>query len=71
MVINILTSKTDQGITQAIIDLTHSIGMKVVVEGVEDEHMFNMLRDMGADYIQGYYISRPVPVFEFQKFLRK
>jgi len=71
LVINILTNETDQGITQAIIDLTHSIGMKVVVEGVEDEHMFNMLRDMGADYIQGYYISKPVPVFEFQKFLRK
>ena len=65
LVINILTSKTDQGIAQAIIDLAHSIDMKVVVEGVEDEHMFNMLRDMGADFIQGYYISRPVPVFEF------
>jgi len=71
LVINILTSKTDQGIAQAIIDLAHSIGMQVVVEGVEDEHMFNMLRDMGADFIQGYFISRPVPVFEFQKFLRK
>jgi len=71
LVINILTSKTDEGITQAIIDLAHSIGMQVVVEGVEDEHMFNMLRDMGADFIQGYFISRPVPVFEFQKFLRK
>ena len=71
LVINILTSKTDQGITKSIIDLAHSIGMKVVVEGVEDEHMFNMLRDIGADYIQGYYISKPVPVFEFQKFLRK
>jgi polar amino acid transport system substrate-binding protein len=71
LVINILTSKTDQGITQAIIDLAHSIGMKVVVEGVEDEHMFNMLRDMGTDFIQGYFISRPVPVFEFQNFLRK
>ncbi|NPA60616.1 MAG: sensor domain-containing phosphodiesterase [Epsilonproteobacteria bacterium] len=70
LVINILTSKTDQGITKSIIDLAHSIGMKVVVEGVEDEHMFNMLRDIGADYIQGYYISKPVPVFEFQKFLR-
>jgi len=45
--------------------------MKVVVEGVEDEHMFNMLRDMGTDFIQGYFISRPVPVFEFQNFLRK
>jgi len=70
LVINILTSKTDQGITKSIIDLAHSIGMKVVVEGVEDEHMFNMLRDIGADYIQGYYISKPVPVFEFQEFLR-
>ena len=71
LVINILTSKTDQGITKSIIDLAHSIGMKVVVEGVEDEHMFKMLRDIGADYIQGFYISKPVPVFEFQEFLRK
>jgi len=70
LVINILTSSKDQGITKAIIDLAHSIGMKVVVEGVEDEHMFNKLRDMGADYIQGYYISKPIPVFEFQEFLR-
>ena len=71
LVINVLTSKTDQGIAKSIIDLAHSIGMQVVVEGIEDEHMFGMLRDMGADFIQGYYISRPVPVFEFQEFLRR
>jgi len=71
LVDNILTSKTDQGITKSIIDLAHSIGLKVTVEGIEDEFMLNMLRDMGADYIQGFYISKPVPVFEFQKFLRK
>jgi len=70
LVANILVSEKDQGITKSIIDLAHSIGMKVVVEGVENEYVFDMLRDIGADYIQGYYISKPVPVFEFQKFLR-
>jgi EAL domain-containing protein (putative c-di-GMP-specific phosphodiesterase class I) len=70
-VINILTNKIDQGIVQAIIDLAHSIGMQVIVEGIENEQMLNMLRDMGTDFVQGFYISEPVPVFEFQNFLRK
>lgn len=37
------------------------INLKVVAEGIEDEEMMNMLISMGADYLQGYYFSRPVP----------
>jgi len=66
----ILTNQQDQRIVKAIIDLGHQIGMKVIVEGIENKRMFTLLSEYGADYLQGYYISKPLPVFEFQKLLR-
>ena len=38
-----------------------NIGLRVVAEGVEDQEMADMIADMGADYIQGFFYSRPVP----------
>jgi polar amino acid transport system substrate-binding protein len=70
LVMNIVNSKEDQRIVKAMIELGHNLGMEIVVEGIEDEKMFNMMVDFGSDYIQGYYFSRPLPVFEFQKLLR-
>jgi len=70
LVINIINSEEDQRIVKAMIELGHNLGMKIVVEGIEDEEMFNMMVDFGGDYIQGYYFSKPLPVFEFQKLLR-
>lgn len=37
------------------------INLKVVTEGIEDPEMMRMVTDMGADYLQGYYFSKPVP----------
>lgn len=71
LVDNILTHKEDQRIVKAMIDLGHSLGMKIVIEGIENQPMVNILREYGCDYMQGYHFSRPVPVFEFQEFLRK
>jgi polar amino acid transport system substrate-binding protein len=70
LIINILDNEEDQRIVKAIIELGHNLGMNIVVEGVEDKKMFKMIGDFGSDYIQGYYFSRPLPVFEFQKLLR-
>ncbi len=70
LVINIVNSEEDQRIVKAMIELGHNLGMEIVVEGIEDEKMFNMMVEFGSDYIQGYYFSRPLPVFEFQKLLR-
>ena len=70
LIINMLESEEDQRIVKAIIELGHNLGMNIVVEGVEDKKMFKMIGDFGGDYIQGYYFSRPLPVFEFQKLLR-
>lgn len=66
----ILTNEEDQRIVKAMIELGHTLGMKVVVEGVENKKMVDILASYGCDYMQGYYFAKPLPVFEFQKFLR-
>ena len=44
-----------------VINLTHDLGKKMVIEGVEEEWQFERLKEFGADVIQGYYFSRPLP----------
>ena len=66
----ILTNEEDQRIVKAIIELAHTLGMKIVVEGIENQKMVNMIESYGCDYMQGYHFSKPLPVFEFQKLLR-
>ena len=66
----ILTSEEDQRIVKAMIELGHNLGMKVVVEGIENKKMVDLLVSYGCDYMQGYYFAKPLPVFEFQKSLR-
>ena len=44
---------------------------KILVEGVEDERALKRFMDIGCDYIQGYYFSKPIPENEFTEFVRK
>lgn len=43
------------------IGMFKDINLKIVTEGIEDQEMMKMVVDMGADYLQGYYFSKPVP----------
>ena len=49
---------------QAIITMSHALGMKVVAEGVETNAQVEYLKAVGCDYIQGYYYSKPLPLKE-------
>jgi EAL domain-containing protein (putative c-di-GMP-specific phosphodiesterase class I) len=62
-------SHQDQCIVQSTISLGHQLGFSVVAEGVENKESLTLLRDMGCDYAQGYYLSRPLPALEFEKWL--
>ncbi len=53
-------------IVEMIIKLGHSLGMTLVAEGIETEEDVRLLTSMGADLLQGYYFSRPIPKLEFQ-----
>jgi PAS domain S-box-containing protein/diguanylate cyclase (GGDEF)-like protein len=52
-------------LVSTIINLTHSLNLKVVAEGVETEEQSRLLRLLGCDEMQGYLFSRPVPAEEF------
>lgn len=51
----------DRAIATAVVTLGHSLGMCVIAEGVETEQQIEILRNMGCDEIQGYYLGRPMP----------
>jgi EAL domain-containing protein (putative c-di-GMP-specific phosphodiesterase class I) len=67
-------SPTDPGavtIVTSTIELGHSMGLKVVAEGVEDAAAWNLLRRLGCDFAQGYLISPPLAPAQVEGFVRQ
>ena len=60
-VMNMANDKKDESIVKAAIDLAHTLGLKIVAEGVEDEKTMDLLSNMHCDYVQGFYVSKPMP----------
>ena len=57
-------------IVEAVLSMAHTLGLRVVAEGVETAAQLNTLRQGGCDIIQGYFFSRPVPSAAAAGFLR-
>lgn len=56
-------------IVKAVIEIGRSFGLEVVAEGIETDSQLNCLRDLGADQLQGFYISRPKPAAEIETWM--
>jgi len=56
---NITDNREDQIFVRAVTDIAHGMGKSVVAEFVENEEVLDVLREIGVDYAQGYYIGRP------------
>jgi diguanylate cyclase (GGDEF)-like protein len=57
-------------IVRSTIDLGHNLGLKVVAEGVEDRSSWNMLRSLGCDDAQGFFMSRPLAAAALAQWVR-
>ena len=57
---DVSNDKTDLAIVRSINNIAHSLGMKTVAEWVEDRESLQLLKESGVDYVQGYYLSRPL-----------
>jgi len=64
-------NESDESICIAIISLAHSLGMKVVAEGIETQKQQEFLISSGCDILQGYYYSRPLPAEEASAFMKQ
>lgn len=70
-IINITRSPGNQAITQAIIDVARSLGLRVIAEGVDSEESCRTLLAMDCDEAQGYYCGKPMPADAFTELLRR
>ncbi len=56
-------------IVRSTIELAHSLGKQVVAEGVETQTLWDRLKDLECDVVQGYFLSRPMPIADLQAWL--
>jgi EAL domain-containing protein (putative c-di-GMP-specific phosphodiesterase class I) len=58
-------------VVQAVIDMGHAMGLRVIAEGVSAEHLAAQVSAMGCDVGQGFYWCRPLPAEEFRAWWRE
>ena len=63
---DMLSNPADMAITRAIIALGHTLGLKIVAEGVEDLATAQVLSALDCEELQGYHFSRPLPVAQLE-----
>jgi diguanylate cyclase (GGDEF)-like protein len=67
---NIATNENSYKITKTIIEFAKNLNLKTIAEYVENEEIFNIVKDLGADYSQGYFFSAPISaptILEYNK----
>lgn len=59
---DLVGSRDDQRVVKSIIGIADQFDLRSIVEGVEDEATLELLRELGAHYVQGFYFGRPTPL---------
>lgn len=65
------TDAHDRAIASAVISLAENMNLRVTAEGVETENQLAFLKSRNCNEVQGYYLSRPLPVAEMDTFMQK
>ena len=60
---NILKDPVDFALVKTVVEIAHIMGKETIAEFCEEEAVYNKLKEMGVDYVQGYYIGEPEYLF--------
>jgi EAL domain-containing protein (putative c-di-GMP-specific phosphodiesterase class I) len=64
-----MASDGDPAVVRSVIELAHALRMDVIAEGVEDEDTAERLCELGAEYLQGYHVSKPLAAADLLEWL--
>lgn len=67
----VATNDSDLTIVKSMIKLSQGLGKRVLAEGVENKEQLNVLRNLGCDAVQGFYIDKPLPEEKLLAYLTK
>ena len=67
----ITVDAADRAVVRGVVDIAHTLGLKVVAEGVEEQAQHDLLRALGVDEIQGYLHARPMAALDAAQWLRR
>jgi diguanylate cyclase (GGDEF)-like protein/PAS domain S-box-containing protein len=65
---DILEDSNDAAIAKMVLALSETLELRVIAEGVETQAQYQLLREMGCEYFQGYYFGHPMPITRFETF---
>lgn len=67
----VASNDSDLTIVKSMIELSHGLGKRVLAEGVETIEQLDLLRNLGCDAVQGYFINKPLPEEKLVRYLEK
>jgi EAL domain-containing protein (putative c-di-GMP-specific phosphodiesterase class I) len=69
MIMDITSSESSRFIAKALIDMAHGLGYTVVAEGVEDAGTFELMKQLGCDDLQGFWLCKPKSLLDIRAWL--
>ena len=66
-----VSNSESKAIVETCILLGHNLKMSVIAEGVENKEIWNLLKTMGCDKAQGYFLAKPLPITQFDQWLKE
>lgn len=67
---NVTTVTRDRAILESIVTMSRALGFRVTAEGVETAEQYAIIKELGCDIIQGYYLSKPLTRDKFEAFVK-
>ena len=56
-------------ILESVVNMAKTMALPMIVEGAEEKNQIDFLKELGCQYIQGYYFYKPMPILEFEKII--